>query len=122
MSADYLSHVGLRMKKKHCKHTITRQHLSSSIKESTGISGKDSLDIVEQILRNMIDAIKIGKIVKIRMFGTFITRHKRSRMGRNPKTMEESIISERTVVRMRVAPTLKKMINNNIKMIKKDAG
>ena len=50
--------------------------------------------------------------VKISNFGTFILRHKKPRIGRNPKTKKETIISERNVILFKPSKFLKNKINN----------
>ena len=66
-------------------------------------------DIFELILKNIIK----HKKVKIAKFGTFILRHKKSRVGRNPKTLEKKIISERNVILFKPSNVFKKYINHN---------
>ena len=53
------------------------------------------------------------KKVKIAKFGTFILRKKNERIGRNPKTKEEKIISERNVILFKPSKELKQFINQN---------
>ena len=53
------------------------------------------------------------KKVKIPNFGSFILRNKKSRIGRNPKTLEKKIITERNVVLFRPSKELKNELNNN---------
>lgn len=103
--------------KKITKITITRDSLARAVKRETGINISKSSDIVDQFVDAVINPIKVGLKVKIRLFGIFYTKTKGQRIGRNPKTMEDAIIPERTVVKFKVAPTLKKRINNSIKMI-----
>ena len=72
--------------------------------------------MIENILEDMFDILLIslkekGK-VKISNFGTFILRHKQSRIGRNPKTKKETIISERNVILFKPSKFLKNKINN----------
>ena len=50
--------------------------------------------------------------VKIAKFGTFILRKKKQRLGRNPKTKETKIISERNVIIFKPSKYLKDKINN----------
>ena len=66
-------------------------------------------DLFQVILKNIIS----DKKVKISKFGTFILRKKNKRLGRNPKTKEEKIISERNVILFKPSKELKKYINNN---------
>ena len=66
-------------------------------------------DFLEIILRQLI----INNKVKIPKFGTFTLRYKKKRIGRNPKTLEKKIISERNVILFKPSKELKKYINNN---------
>ena len=65
-------------------------------------------DIFELILKNIIK----NKKVKIAKFGTFSLRKKKQRIGRNPKTKEIKIISERNVIIFKASKDFKKYINN----------
>ena len=66
-------------------------------------------DIFEIILKNIIK----HKKVKIAKFGTFSLRNKKQRIGRNPKTKEKKIISERKVILFKPSKELKKRVNKN---------
>ena len=66
-------------------------------------------DVFEIILKNIIK----HKRVKIAKFGTFTIRKKNERIGRNPKTKERKIISERNVILFKASKEFKSYINNN---------
>ena len=66
-------------------------------------------DIFELILKNIIE----HKRVKISKFGTFILRKKKQRVGRNPKTKETKIISERDVILFKASKDFKYYINSD---------
>ena len=66
-------------------------------------------DIFEIILKNIIN----NKKVKIAKFGTFSLRKKKQRIGRNPKTKEIKVISERNVILFKASKEFKEYINNN---------
>ena len=66
-------------------------------------------DIFEIILKNIIKYKK----VKIAKFGTFSLRKKKQRIGRNPKTKETKIISERNVILFKASKEFKDFINND---------
>jgi integration host factor subunit alpha len=99
------------------KNTITREFLAKSIKSDLGLPLNQAATLVDQIFDQMVSAINKGKKIKIRMFGTFYSKKKNQRVGRNPKTMKEAVIPARQVVKFKVAPTLKKRINSNIQQI-----
>jgi integration host factor subunit alpha len=97
------------------KNTITRESLAKAIKRETGLSIQSASEIVDKIIEKIRGSLREGKEVKIRLFGHFYSKKKNKRIGRNPKTMKEAVIPERNVVKFKVAPTLKKRINNTIK-------
>ncbi len=99
------------------KNTLTREHLARAIKRDTGMPINKSLDIVDQVFDSLISELSDNGVVKLRLFGTFSTKHKNARIGRNPKSLVEAIIPERKVVKFKVAPTLKKRVNSNIHLI-----
>ena len=69
-------------------------------------------NIMEDIFEILLKSLKEKGKVKISNFGTFTLRHKKSRIGRNPKTKKEAIISERNVVLFKPSKSLKNKINN----------
>ena len=77
-----------------------------------GFSKKVSENILEDLLTIILDELVKHKKVKIPKFGTFVLRFKKSRIGRNPKTLEKKLISERNVVLFKPSKDLKKFINN----------
>jgi integration host factor subunit alpha len=55
-------------------------------------------NLVELILKAIKDTLASGDSVMISGFGDFKITHKKERIGRNPKTKIEHVISERKVV------------------------
>ena len=78
-----------------------------------GFSKKISENLLEDVFQILLKNIIIEKKVKIAKFGTFTLRKKNERLGRNPKTKEEKIISERNVILFKPSKELKQFINNN---------
>ena len=91
---------------------LTKKEITNSLYMQIGFSKKISEELLEDILKIILDNLKKYKKIKISNFGTFSLRSKRSRLGRNPKTKEEKIISERNVVLFKPSKDLKKYINN----------
>ena len=58
-------------------------------------------------MAHLSDTLVSGEMVKISSFGTFSLRDKKARVGRNPKTGEEVMISARKVVTFKAGPKLK---------------
>ena len=80
------------------KKTWTRNDIIEAISENVGLSLSDSSLIIEEIFEFILNELEKGDDVKISSFGTFSVRHKKSRIGRNPKTGVEATITERNVV------------------------
>ncbi len=92
---------------------LTKKEIINSIYMQLGFSKKISKFLLEDIFYILLDELKKNQKVKISNFGTFILRHKKSRVGRNPKTLEKKIIQERNVILFRPSRDLKKYINEN---------
>ena len=91
--------------------TLTRSDLSEAVYREVGLSRNESAELVESILRHISGALAAGETVKISSFGTFSTRDKGQRIGRNPKTGEEVPIEPRRVLVFRPSHILKDRIN-----------
>ena len=92
---------------------LTKKEIVNSIYMQIGFSKKISENLLEDVFQILLKNITIEKKVKIAKFGTFILRKKNQRVGRNPKTKEEKIISERNVISFKPSKELKQLINNN---------
>ncbi len=89
------------------KKTWTRNDIIEAISDNVGLSLSDSSIIIEEIFEFILDELEKGDDVKISSFGTFSVRHKKSRIGRNPKTGVEAPITERNVVTFTSSNVLK---------------
>ena len=92
---------------------LTKKEIINSIYMQLGFSKLISANILEDLFSIILDELLKNKKVKIPKFGTFILRHKKSRIGRNPRTMENKIISERNVILFKPSKDLKTYINSN---------
>ncbi len=78
-----------------------------------GFSKKISENLLEDVFNIILKNIIKEKKVKIAKFGTFTLRRKKMRIGRNPKTKERKIISERNVILFKASKEFKEYINKN---------
>ena len=92
---------------------LTKKDLINSIYMQIGFSKQVSENLIDDFLITIIDNLKNEKKLKIAKFGTFHVRIKKSRIGRNPKTKEKKIISQRKVILFKASKELKKAINKN---------
>ena len=87
--------------------TTTRMDLSEAVFREVGLSRNESAALVASVLQHISDALVEGEQVKLSGFGTFSTRDKNARVGRNPKTGEEAPIPPRRVLTFRPSHLMK---------------
>ena len=90
---------------------LTKEEIVNSIYMQIGYTKKISENLLEDFFEIIFNSLKKNNKVKIAKFGTFQVRFKKSRIGRNPKTKEKKVISERKVILFKPSKELKKKIN-----------
>ncbi len=90
---------------------MTKADLISSVSQAVGMTRKDSEMIVETIFDSIVKPLHASEKVEIRGFGSFRTRQRQPRIGRNPKTGARVEVPSKTVPYFRLSKELKEMIN-----------
>ena len=90
---------------------FTREDIAESLHNEFGLTKKDCILFVNDILNIIIEGLKFDGYVKIHNFGTFKIKRKKSRIGRNPKTKENVMISERNVLLFKPSKSVLNYIN-----------
>jgi integration host factor subunit alpha len=93
------------------RNTVKRADLCNAVYQKTGLSRAESATLVELVLKEIADCLERGETVKLSSFGFFVVRHKRQRVGRNPKTGKAVPILPRRVLVFKASEILKKRIN-----------
>ncbi len=91
---------------------LTKKDLINSVYMQIGFSKNISENLIEDFLITIIENLKKEKKLKLSKFGTFSIRSKKSRIGRNPKTKEKKIISDRDVVLFKASKEFKDLVNS----------
>ena len=78
-----------------------------------GFSKNISENLIDDFLITIVENLKTEKKLKLSKFGTFSIRTKKSRIGRNPKTKEQTTISNRDVVLFKASKEFKDLVNSN---------
>ena len=91
---------------------LTKKDLVNLVYMQIGFSKSISENLIDEFFSIIVTNLKKEKKVKISNFGTFSIRQKKLRIGRNPKTKEEKIISARNVVLFKPSKEFKKLLNN----------
>jgi len=86
---------------------MNKQELIASIAGKTGLSKKDSESAVNAFVDSVTGALKKKDKVQLVGFGTFETRARAGRIGRNPATGKEIKIAASTVPAFKAGKALK---------------
>ena len=94
------------------KKNFTRKDLSNKIYQNLGFSKNISSTLIDDFFEYIVSELIKSNRIKISSFGTFKIINKKERMGRNPKTKYEAIISARKVVKFKPSMSFKNKLNN----------
>jgi integration host factor subunit alpha len=95
-------------------YTLIKSDLTHSIYHEIGLSQKESSELVKSIFTKIESALVRGETVKLAGFGTFATRDKSERIGRNPKTGKAVVIAPRRVLSFKPSEKLNARINKTL--------
>ena len=90
---------------------MTKADLVDKVTALGDLTRRDGEIIVDTLFESVIGALQSGDKIEIRGFGSFRTRQRNARIGRNPKTGEEVPISPRRVMVFKPSNILKGLIN-----------
>jgi integration host factor subunit beta len=94
--------------------TLTKADLIEEVLRVTELPRKESESIVETIFESIIEALQKGDKIEIRGFGSFRTRQRRGRIGRNPKTGEKVDVPAKKIPFFKPSKELKDFVNNSV--------
>jgi len=92
--------------------TVTKADLVEEVIRVTELPRKESEIVVETIFENIIQALQSGEKIEIRGFGSFRTRQRRGRTGRNPKTGAKVEVPPKRIPFFKPSKELKDFVNN----------
>jgi integration host factor subunit beta len=96
------------------KHpTLTKADLIEEVLRISELPRKESETIVETIFESIIEALQKGDKIEIRGFGSFRTRQRRGRIGRNPKTGAKVDVPPKKIPFFKPSKELKDFVNNS---------
>jgi integration host factor subunit beta len=93
--------------------TLTKADLIEEVLRQTELPRKESETIVETIFDSIIAALQKGDKIEIRGFGSFRTRQRRGRIGRNPKTGAKVDVPAKKIPFFKPSKELKDFVNNS---------
>ena len=90
---------------------MNKAELVSAMAEQTGLSKKDSEKALNSFIDIVTEELENKEKVQLVGFGTFETRQRSARTGRNPQTKEEITIAASTVPAFKAGKALKDKVN-----------
>ena len=92
--------------------TLTKADLIAEVERITELKRSDSEIIVETIFESIIQSLQKGEKIEIRGFGSFRTRQRRGRVGRNPKTGAKVEVPAKKIPFFKPSKELKDFVNS----------
>ena len=92
-------------------NNLKKIDFSKNVSNKTGFPVSITKKIVDDLIIIIAEMIKNNELV-LKNIGTFKLTNKKERVGRNPKTKEEFLVSKRKSIRFVVSKNLSKIIND----------
>src|ERR1700690_2982724 len=92
---------------------MTKAELIDEVARVVEMSRKDSEVIVESIFDSIVRALRTGEKIEIRGFGSFRTRQRQPRTGRNPKTGTRVEVPAKRIPFFKPSKELKDLVNHD---------
>ena len=96
---------------------MTKAELVDRVTALGDLTRHDGEVIVETLFDSIIGALKAGDKVEVRGFGSFRTRQRNSRTGRNPKTGTSVAVPAKRVPFFKPSKELRDLVNPDEKKI-----
>jgi len=101
---------------------VNKSDLARLIAERRGIHQRKADDVVNVVFDVMAEALKRKERIEIRGFGSFISKHYKAYVGRNPKTGEQIEVPAKWMPYFKVGKDLKRKINDSEAVPEADSG
>jgi len=92
---------------------MKKTDLISDISNHSRLSKADAKASVEVILEALTQGIVSGEGIEVRGFGGFYKKHRKARLGINPKTSERTQVGEKFVPFFKPGKLLREVVNKD---------
>ncbi|MCU0226444.1 MAG: integration host factor subunit beta [Bryobacterales bacterium] len=93
---------------------MTKADLIDEVARVVEMTRKDSEVIVETIFDSVVRSLHQGDKIEIRGFGSFRTRQRQPRVGRNPKTGSRVDVPAKRIPYFKPSKELKDLVNGGV--------
>ena len=98
---------------------MTKADIVEKVAEGTGLTKLETEAIVEGFLNTVIQALRDGKGIEIRGFGSYKVKKKNARYARNPRTGEKVYVDEHYVPVFKFSRDFKGAVDRGMKELEK---
>src|SRR5216110_2840508 len=90
---------------------MTKADLIEEVSKMVELTRKDSEVVVDTIFDSIVHSLRSGDKIEVRGFGSFRTRQRKPRVGRNPKTGDRVDVPAKKIPFFKPSKELKDVVN-----------
>ena len=94
---------------------MTKADIVDVIASATGLTKVETEAVVDGFITTVIGAMRDGRNIEIRGFGSFKVKKRKGRVARNPRTGAQVKVDEHFVPTFKVSKEMKQIVNENLK-------
>src|SRR3989442_12989193 len=91
---------------------MTKADLIEEVSKMVELTRKDSEVVVDTIFDSIVHSLRSGDKIEVRGFGSFRTRQRKPRVGRNPKTGDRVDVPAKKIPFFKPSKELKDVVNS----------
>jgi DNA-binding protein HU-beta len=93
---------------------MTKADIVDKVAAGTGLTKLETEAIIEGFFKTVIEALKEGRGIEIRGFGSYKVKKKNARQARNPKTGEQVFVPAHYVPTFKFSKDFKEMVDKGM--------
>jgi DNA-binding protein HU-beta len=94
---------------------MTKADIVDRVAAGTGLTKLETEAIIEGFITTVIEALKEGRGIEIRGFGSYKVKKKNARQARNPKTGEQVFVPAHFVPTFKFSKDFKEIVDKGMK-------
>ncbi|MEP0774446.1 MAG: integration host factor subunit beta [Acidobacteriota bacterium] len=92
---------------------MTKADIVRILAEQVGLTRREAAQALAVVLDGVVESIRAGEKVELRGFGSFRTRRRQARQGRNPRTGAKVKVGAKVVPYFKPGKQLREILNSD---------
>lgn len=92
---------------------MTKADIVRILAEQVGLTRREAAQALAVVLDGVVESIRAGEKVELRGFGSFRTRRRQARQGRNPRTGAKVKVGAKVVLYFKPGKQLREILNSD---------